>query len=192
MTTATTASPKKVFTGVVRASYVNVFNTKFNDLSGKDEYSLMILIPKKDKETVSKIKKAIDFAREGKWKDKTPKGFSTTFKDGDDEEIIPESVEVGDAPYAGHYFMNLKTSTKPGVVDRNLDKIIDESTFRSGDYCRVSIVAFAYDQKGNRGISFALHNIQVLKKGEPLGGQSRAEDDFDVVDEDDDEMDFLD
>lgn len=192
MTTATTVSPKKVFTGVVRASYVNVFNTKFNDLSGKDEYSLMILIPKKDKETVSKIKKAIDFAREGKWKDKTPKGFSTTFKDGDDEEHLPESVEVGDEPYTGHFFMNLKTSTKPGIVDRNTDKIIDESTFRSGDYCRVSMMAFAYDQKGNRGISFALHNIQVLKKGEPLGGQSRAEDDFEVVSEDDDDMDFLD
>ncbi len=44
MSTALKPAPKKVITGEVRASYVNIFKTRFNDLSGKEEYSMMILI----------------------------------------------------------------------------------------------------------------------------------------------------
>jgi hypothetical protein len=42
----------KVITGTVRGSYVNVFRPRTNDLSGKEEYSMMLLIPKQDKTTV--------------------------------------------------------------------------------------------------------------------------------------------
>jgi len=178
MTTELKAAPKKVVTGEVRASFVNVFKPRFNDLSAREEFSMMILVPKSDRATVEKIEAAIETVKVEKWKGKAPKSFHITFKDGDDEDQIPESAEPGEEPYAGHYFMNVKSTTKPGIVDADLNTVIDEGSFRSGDFCKVSIQAFAYDQKGNRGVSFGLNNVQVLRKGEPLGGRSRPENDF--------------
>ncbi|BGI52474.1 MAG: DUF2815 family protein [Candidatus Hamiltonella defensa (Ceratovacuna japonica)] len=185
---------RKVVTGEVRGSYVNVFNTRLNDLSGKEEYSMMILIPKEDKETVAHLKKAIKAAIDDKWGAKCPANLRHPLRDGDSEADLPDTVAAGEEPYAGHYFMNLKSFQKPGIVDVNVQPVIDESDFRSGDYCRVSINAYAYDQKGNKGVAFGLNNIQVLRKGQPLGGVSRAENDFDVVTQrrHDDEMHFLD
>ena len=43
---------------------------------------------------------------------------------------------------------------------------------------------------GNKGIAAGLNNLQKLSDGTPLGGHSRAEDDF--ADLDDDEDGFLD
>ena len=38
---------------------------------------------------------------------------------------------------------------------------------------------------GNKGIACGLNNLQKLRDGEPLGGKSRAEDDFASDEEDD-------
>lgn len=192
MTTATKDAPKKVVTGEVRASYVSIFKTRYNDLSGKEEYSMMILIPKEDRKTIEKIEGAIETAKYEKWNNKLPKNLREPLKDGDDENHIPESAEPGEESYANHYFMNVKSSTKPGIVDADLNQVIDEGSFRSGDYCKVSIQAFAYDMKGNRGVSFGLNNVQVLRKGEPLGGRSRPENDFEREERDEDDMDLQD
>ena len=45
------------------------------------------------------------------------------------------------------------------------------------------MVAFTYDTKGNKGVSFGLNNVQKVKDDEPLGNFSRAEDDFDEVED---------
>ncbi|MDA5441330.1 ssDNA-binding protein, partial [Staphylococcus aureus] len=41
---------------------------------------------------------------------------------------------------------------------------------------------------GNKGIAVGLNNIQLVEKGEPLGGASAAEDDFDELDTDDEDF----
>ena len=38
-----------------------------------------------------------------------------------------------------------------------------------------SIVFYAYNANGNKGIACGLQNLQKLEDGEPLGGRSRAE-----------------
>jgi hypothetical protein len=48
---------------------------------------------------------------------------------------------------------------------------------------------YAYNTNGNKGISAGLGNIQKVDDGEPLGGIFRPEDDFEVLDEDDDFLD---
>lgn len=53
-------------------------------------------------------------------------------------------------------------------------------------YGRASISFYAFNSSGNRGIACSLNNLQKIADGEPLGGKSRAEDDFA-----DDEEDFL-
>ena len=49
---------------------------------------------------------------------------------------------------------------------------------------------YGFNSNGNRGIAAGLGNIQKLRDGEPLGGRTNAEDDFDAVAVDDEE-DFL-
>ncbi len=48
-----------------------------------------------------------------------------------------------------------------------------------------SLTFFAYNTNGSKGIAAGLGNVQKLRDGEPLGGRSRAEDDFDIEEDDD-------
>lgn len=52
-------------------------------------------------------------------------------------------------------------------------------------YGRASISFYAFNSSGNRGIACSLNNLQKIADGEPLGGKSRAEDDFSTEDDDD-------
>jgi hypothetical protein len=165
----------KIITNKVRAAYVSVFEKRLNELSGKEEYSLCILIPKSDKGVIEKINAAIKKTISDKWGQKIPPGLKLPLRDGDAEG-------KGD-DFVGQYFMNLKSNTKPGIVDMNLNHIMSTDEFSSGDYCRVSISPYAYDNKANKGVAFGLNNIQVLQKGESMSGRLSAEKEFTVVEE---------
>lgn len=167
---------KKIITGKVRGSYVNIFKPRYNELSNKEEYSMVALIPKTDKKTVEKIKRIVDLKRVEKFGQKMPVNFRHPLRDGDAEK-------EGDPAYKNHYFVTLKSSTKVGIVDWRLEDVLDPSAFLSGDYCRVSMIPYSYDVSGNRGVGFGLGNIQVLEKGEPLASHSRPEDDFEEWEE---------
>ncbi|MFX3708021.1 ssDNA-binding protein, partial [Streptococcus suis] len=48
----------------------------------------------------------------------------------------------------------------------------------SGVFASVSMNAYAYNTAGNKGISCCLNNVQILAKGDYLGGRSSADADF--------------
>ena len=174
---ANTASTK-VVTGKVRSSYVNVFNARLNELNGKEEFSMSVLIPKEDKDTTAKLKAAMEAAIASKWAGKVPAGLQKPVHDGDGEK--PNGGEYGEE-CRGHWVLNVKSNKRPGIIDANMNDVIDPNEFQSGDYCRVSLGAYAYDNM-RKGVSFGLNNIQVLAKGDPLGGtRSRPLDDFSAV-----------
>jgi hypothetical protein len=81
--------------------------------------------------------------------------------------------------------MNVSNKTKPGVVDAQVQPILDPTEVYSGCYARVSINAFPFNTSGNRGVSFGLNHVQKLGEGEPLGSITKAENDFDAVELDD-------
>lgn len=166
-----------VITGVGRGSYVSVFEPRLNELSGKEEFSMSFLIPKSDTKTISALNAAAKAAADARWPDpKKRPPLRNPLRDGD-----TDPTKAGDPAYAGHFWINVKTKNRPGVVNSDLQAVIDPRDFVSGDYCRISVNAYAYDQKGNRGVSFGLNNVQVVRKGEPLSGSSsRAEDEFSV------------
>jgi len=167
---ASNANPKELVTGVVRASYVHVFEAKLNEQSKQLEYSMAILISKDDTDTINAIKAASAAAAAEKWPDasKRPPNLRNPLRDGDVDRAHEEA-------YQGHYFVNLKErKSAPEVVDANLQPIIDARKFKSGDYVRVQINAYAYDKAGNRGVAFGLGPIMVVEEGEPLGGQPRS------------------
>ena len=173
-----TVNPAKVITGVCRLSYANIWQAKSIN-GGAPKYSASVLIPKGDTKTVAKVKAAIQAAYEegeGKLKGngKTAPSLvslKTPLRDGDTERPDDEA-------YAGHWFINANSNTAPGVVDANREPIYDTSEIYSGVYARVSLSFYAFNSNGNRGIACALQNIQKVRDGEPLGGKSKAEDDF--------------
>ncbi len=70
-------------------------------------------------------------------------------------------------------------------MDADRQPILTRSEMYSGVKGRASISFYAYNVNGNRGIACGLNNLQKIRDGEPLGGKSRAEDDFDTEDDDD-------
>ena len=170
----------KVVTGKVRFSYPNVFEAKSVNGSAP-KYSVSLIIPKTDKKTLAKIKTAIETVKkEGahKWGSKVPANLRLPLRDGD--------VDRGDDPaYADSYFINVNSNARPGIVDDDLNPIMDQSEFYAGCYGRASIVFFAYNTNGSKGISAALQNLQKLEDGEMLGGKSKPEDDFATASDDD-------
>lgn len=169
------AQKTKITTGLVRFSYVHLFEPYAFNESEKAKYSMTILIPKTDKAGIARIRAAqAAAAQEGISKvfgGKKPKNLYNTLRDGDEQEDRGPEVK-------GHFFMNVTTNHKPQVVDANLNAVIDPDEVYSGCYGRVSLTFSAYNHAGNRGVSAFLNNVQKLKDGEHLGGGSSAESDF--------------
>ena len=175
------ANSTKVVTGKVRLSYAHVWEpVSIND--SKPKYSVSIIIPKSDKETVKRINAAVDAAIEegiAKFGGKKPNkaALKLPLRDGD--------TERDDEVYKNAYFVNANSTTAPQIVDRAVNPILDREEVYSGCYARVSINFYAYNTNGNKGIACGLGNIQKIADGEPLGGRSNAKDDFSSLDDDD-------
>lgn len=179
-------NPTKVITGPkTRWSYANVWDPKSIN-GGTPKYSVSLIIPKSDVATVKKIEAAIQAAyEEGESKLKgngksipSLKVLKTPLRDGDLER--PD-----DAAYADSYFINANSASAPGIVDADRQPILERSEVYSGVYGRASINFYAFNSNGNKGIACGLNNLQKIADGEPLGGKSRAEDDFATDDDDD-------
>ncbi|MGL5440822.1 MAG: DUF2815 family protein [Filifactoraceae bacterium] len=173
----------KVTTGKVRLSYAHIFEP--HAIEGNEpKYSVSVIIPKSDKVTLQAIKDAVNQAKEegkGKFGNKIPANLKTPLRDGDiDRE--------GDEAYAGCYFLNASSKNKPGIVDINVQPVLDATEVYSGCYARLTINFYAYNANGNKGIAAGLGNIQKLADGESLGGFTRAEDDFDSLGSADDDF----
>jgi len=110
-----------------RISYAKIFKPEKNDLSGKEEYSCMVLIPKADTKTVSALKNAIKTAIKGRFGDKQPKGIRIPLRDGDKtgDGGVPSGAEAGQAPYGDHYFINCKNTRPPTIVDQKRRDVLD-------------------------------------------------------------------
>ena len=186
MSNVKNANPMKVITGTnTRWSYACVWEPKSIN-GGAPKYSVSLIIPKSDTKTITKIQAAIEAAyKEGEAKLKgngrsvpALSVLKTPLRDGDTERPDDEA-------YADAYFINANSASAPGIVDADRQPIIDRSEVYSGVYGRASINFYAFNSNGNKGIACGLNNLQKIKDGEPLGGKSRAEDDFASDDEDD-------
>ena len=169
----------KVITGKGRFSYLNWASPKKNELSGKDEFTTQFLIPKSDTTTIAALKAAMKSALEKKFGQAFPKNLRNPLRDGD-TETKQDGSPLG-AEYHGHYFIGIKSSEQPGVVDAAGQPILAANDFVSGDYGRVSVTAWAYNHTGNAGVAFWFNNAQLLEKGQSLSGKSSAADDFGIA-----------
>lgn len=185
-TAVATPSKTKVVTGKVRLSYVHLFEA-FSNIDGQDpKFSCVLLIPKSDTATMKKLRAAEAAALEAgkgpKFGGSIPRVPKSVIHDGDEEADLERNPE-----YEGHFYMSVSSKTRPGLVDAQVNPILDSTELYSGCFARVSINAFPYSVNGNKGTSFGLNHVQKIADGDYLGGRSKAEDDFDALEDDGDD-----
>lgn len=177
-------NPCKVITGKrTRWAYANVWEPKTPLHGGKPKFSVRLIIPKDDYETVAKCRAAISAAlEEGKEKLRNADGtlphmseLKIAFVDGD------TAVMNDPDTYRGCYYINANSDRAPGIVDKDKVPIILHSEVYSGVYGRASIQFYAFNVKGVKGVACGLLNLQKIRDGEHLGKPMNAADDFKEV-----------
>lgn len=179
-------SDGKVVFGPCRLSYTHVFNKYVPDGSDDEgKFMTNVLIPKSEKATVKALQAAIESAKKsgivGKWGGKEPKKLDLPLRDGDEKD---------DEIYEDCWYLNAKCKTRPGIVGKDNQPIMDEEEIYSGVWCYVSVTFYPYSVSGNSGVACGLNNLKKFKDDDHLGGRVSAESDFADIDDDDDDDDL--
>lgn len=183
----------RVVTGKVRLSYVHVDKPYAANANQEAKFSVTLLIPKSDQKTLGKIKAAQVAARD-KFRAKNPTISmpdkpKTTLYDGNGDRLSgePFGPECKDC-----MVMTVSSKTRPVLVDRDRNEIMDVTEVYSGCYARVDMDFYGYTNSGNKGVTAGLLGVQKMGDGEPLGGARGSADAFadDYEDEEDEEEDW--
>lgn len=185
----------KLKTGAFRVSYPQVFEPKAMKPGDKPKFSLCMLIPKDDTETLPRIREAINSEIKAEWPGVVPLpngiGYTenkkvngkmvavqTKFKnpllrDGDEERPDKDG-------YPGCFFVNTRTERKPGLIDKTGAPLMGPEEFYPGCMARASVTIKSYQRDdGGKGVACYLGNIMKVDEGEQLGGGgTSAEEDF--------------
>lgn len=175
-TQARDAAPKKntqLMTPEFRVSFPAVFTPRAAVEGQEKKYSITMLFDKKTDLTALKQAVASVLAEKyGPDKAKWPKGLRLPFRDGSEKDY---------SGYENVIFASATSKIKPGVVDQNVQPIIEPSEFYGGCYARATVNAYAYDVSGNKGVALGLRNVQKLRDGEAFSGKNDASKDFDAI-----------
>lgn len=165
----------KFVTGKVRFSFCFLSKSRTND-RGEEKFSTTILLPKSDAATLKNFREAEREAAVKKFPGK-PEAFYKTIKSvlHDGDGLRPTGEPFG-PECKGHWVFTASTGDRPGCVDENLQPLMEP--IKSGDYGRVSVNMYGFDTAGNRGVAAGLNNVQLLERGESLGGRTDAASDF--------------
>jgi len=163
---------EKLITPEFRGAFVQIFRAKAQKQAdgtmGKAKFSVKAAFPPNTE--LSAMKKEAEAAAMEKWAGKPPKTLRSPFRLN--EELDNPTPGIGDDWIIMTFSAN--EDRRPGLVDANLNDIIDETEVYSGAWYRAQVRCYAYDQAGNKGVSFGLENLQKLKDDEPLGTGARV------------------
>jgi hypothetical protein len=151
-----------------------------DDPNEKAKFSCALVFPKNT--DLKELKQAALEAAREKW------GAKADAMIRGEKLRMPFRTDSTDKGYPeGSIFTNVRTTKRPGIVsiypDPNTGKplpIVDEEEMYPGVVVRASLAVYAYDVKGNRGVSFALNNLQKVADGERLDGRMAPEDEFEA------------
>ena len=130
------------------------------------------------------LKAAVMAAAEAKWPGKAAAMFKSNALRS------PFRTDGESKGYAeGSTFISARSEQKPGLVylhagaDNKPARVADadvREVFYPGAQVRAQLRAFAYDSNGNKGVSFALNNVQKLGDGPRLDNRQDAVDAFEA------------
>lgn len=163
-----------VTTGEVRLSYAHLFKPYAAMLGQEEKYSVTVLVPKTDVDTMNRINAAIEAAkRRGiseKWNGQCPPIVPTPVHDGDG--VRPsDGMEFG-PECKGHWVFtaSAKKEYPPEVVDVQGNPMINQSEVYSGMYGKVNVNFFPYSFGGKKGVGCGLGPVMKTRDGDALGG----------------------
>jgi len=160
-------------TPVFRASYAFVHEPK-ETLSGDLKYTISMIFEKAKASELKVVAQAICNAAAKKFgidHKKWTKAFKNPIRDGDEDRDDSKDYEKS-------LFINAGSKNKPGIVDRQMNPLMDTDEFYSGCYARGSITFYGFDVPGNKGVGCGLNNLLFWEDGERLDGSVAAENDF--------------
>lgn len=166
-----------------RLSYAHLWEPRAIGDGAEKKYSVAVLIPKDDVQSVEAVKTAIIAAKNKglleKWAGKLPKNYRNPLRDGD--QLTEEGERMHDDNYKNCYFFNCSSKTPVQMLDKNKLVITDRSEVYSGCYAYVSVNFFPYTNSGSNGVTGGLNAVMKVADGESFGGQRDAASDFDFV-----------
>lgn len=190
----------KVITGEAVLSYPNLVKPQAaDDGKGKPKFSVALVFPTGRGATTQLAAAAIAAARD-KWGAKADEMIKTgaiNIYGGKGAAIRTDAAAkryTGPRFPEGTVFVNARSETRPGLVYAHADPatgkpaLVAEASipdvFFAGSVVRASLTAFAYDTSGNKGVSFALNNLQAIRGGDRLDSRTAAQDDFEALAQD--------
>lgn len=167
-----------IITPEFRAGFVGLFKASApkENPNGAKKFSMRaIFMPGTD---LAQMKKEALAAATEKWGANIPKTMRSPFRRNDELDNpvpgIPDEAIV--------MTFSANEDRRPGLVDANLQDIIDDSQVYSGAWFRAQVRAFAYETSGNKGVSFGLQNVQKMRDDDPIGkGKMPASKAFEAV-----------
>lgn len=173
-------SKTQITTGKVRFSYVSAFEPKLMPDGQSEKYSVTLLIPKTDKQTLAKIDAAIEAAKanfkQKKPGKKLPANMPTTLHDGDG---IKDNGDEYGPECKGNMVITVSSKNKPVIVYADKTPMTEQTELYSGCYGRAVINFYVYDTAGKIGVSAGLNGLMKLEDGEPLAGGIVTDADWD-------------
>lgn len=170
----------------VRFSYCNLFQPKapVSDPAGDPKYSMTILIPKTNAAAKAALDRAIAHAIEagvsGKWNGVRPPQPAVPLHDGDG--VRPSDGAAYGEECKGCWVITASSRNAPFIVDAQMQNVIDPTKVYSGMWGNVSVSLYPYNTGVKKGIGCGLNGVQLVRDGEPLGGERiTAEKAFTVV-----------
>lgn len=163
----------RLYTPKCVISYPFVFTSRFNEDSGKHEFSATFIFDKAAQATkeYAALKAAVKPTAEAKWGAKLPANLKNPFLTG--VAGVPEDCVI----------IRCKSQQPPGVVDAKVQKIIDPTEIYPGAIVIATVNCFAWEnKKGGKGVSFGLGNIQKIGDGPRIDNRKTADQDFQPVD----------
>jgi hypothetical protein len=199
-----TTTSEKIALKSVRLSFARLFVPKAFSEGQQERYEGSFLLDPSDKSHAAIIAKIVEYANGligVKWEGEAPAGLECCFQYADGEEPIelgknrlkwrgkPKTYDG----YEGMFVISSANTTRPTVVDRDRTPLTEaDGKPYSGAYVNGSITLWVQDNKYGQRINANLRAVQFVKDGEAFGVRpADAEEEFDVLDGDDDD-DFLD
>lgn len=167
--------------------FVNVWRARTDQTTrdGRPKYTATLNFKPKSQgsKEFKALEKAVEQVIAEKWGATRPKKLKLPFLTAEDLEKVPDGINEDDV------FIRVTAVNKPKIVDQHVMEILDESEMYAGCRVRMSLQAYTWtDDKGGKGVSFGFNNVQKMGDGDHLSGGSRAEDDFDEVETDDEDL----
>jgi len=136
----------KFVTGPVLFGYVHLDPKELPLIEGASyKYCMSVVIKKSNLEEIERINKTVETLKKG-----LPIKAKGGLKEGEDPDCL---------------YLNVVSAEKPGMVDLDLNPILDAGEIYSGCTGRVSVTAYTYHLSKQTGVAFGLNNIQKLGDG---------------------------